>query len=188
MDMPVKTYHSTIPKRCDLQFTSIRDRRLPVISAVCREAREVVLGIAACVTGEHTNAASVHYPNWDAHNCNMDLRIRPRIDIVHLHCASDGSNLAFGFPGGSMLTGYLMTFGRLKHCYVVLNIIELHMARSNAAHSGVFGTLGEETIKLVDLKDLYTLSKFRDAGVSYGPGALQDPESLQFFSDTLDAA
>jgi hypothetical protein len=71
--------------------------------------------------------------------------------------------------------------------YVVLAIVEIHISAEEAAHAGVFGTLGEEPIRLVDPRDTATVARFRDAW-RCGRASSEEPDVAELFSRVTDAA
>ncbi|KAK7756170.1 hypothetical protein SLS62_001762 [Diatrype stigma] len=93
----------------------------------------------------------------------------------------------FKHLAGLDLLGLLSLRG---HYFVCLRIIGLHIHASNATRSGLFGMLGDERIKLVNVHDTDTLAKYRAAWKLYGPpsspGATEDPDADQFFTEALD--
>jgi hypothetical protein len=74
--------------------------------------------------------------------------------------------------------------------YVVLAIVEIHISAEEAAQAGVFGVLGEQPIRLVDPRDIATITKFRDIWrpPSHQSGSPLDKELdvAEFFSTTID--
>lgn len=80
--------HNTFPTRAHLphSLASPPAGVFPVISHVCREARQTVLKSHIYLTGEdiQTDENGVHYPKWTARNANLPLRLRKGFDVVHL--------------------------------------------------------------------------------------------------------
>ncbi|KAK4097966.1 hypothetical protein N658DRAFT_478099 [Parathielavia hyrcaniae] len=61
--------------------------RFPIISHVCREARELVLKSHIYVAGEEgqTDDDGVPRPEWSTWNESLPVRLRKGFDVVHLH-------------------------------------------------------------------------------------------------------
>ncbi|PTU23669.1 hypothetical protein P175DRAFT_0468377 [Aspergillus ochraceoroseus IBT 24754] len=55
-----------------------------------------------------------------------------------------------------------------------------HESRSIAYESGLFGTLGDEPVQLIDVADTKSIARFRDLWASISP---MDPEPLSFFNE-----
>lgn len=89
MDTPLSDNHATFPAGADLPrgLWSSPSGRIPVISRVCREAREAALNCHVYMTGEEaqTGQDGVSYPPWTTWNANLPVRLRKGFDVVHLH-------------------------------------------------------------------------------------------------------
>lgn len=226
IDTPLRDYHP--PTWCNLQHTTIANNRCHLLSAVCHEARDVVLENMISTETARPGLDSRDrdaYPGWVAQNSNMRLLISRRIDMVHLHWypsynvnfkASDttplpsllwlGEKVADVSINAELILPFneraydvfrhlpgLELFKLLAlrdHYFVCLRIIPLHINTSNATRSGLFGRLGDERIKLVNIYDTETIAKYRAAWKLYGPpsspGATEDPDAAHFFRDAVD--
>ncbi|RYO99859.1 hypothetical protein DL764_006690 [Monosporascus ibericus] len=89
MDAPLSDNHVTFPAGADRprELWSSPSGRIPVISRVCREAREAVLKCHLYMTGEEaqTDEDGASYPRWSTWNVNLPVRLRKGFDVVHLH-------------------------------------------------------------------------------------------------------
>jgi hypothetical protein len=95
MDTPLSDNHNTFLAGVDpdssYELWSSPSGRTPVISHVCREAREVVLKGHIYLTGEETQTDDdgLSYPPWTTWNANLPVRLRKGFDVVHLHWHKD---------------------------------------------------------------------------------------------------
>ncbi|KAK4247526.1 hypothetical protein C7999DRAFT_14464 [Corynascus novoguineensis] len=89
MDLARTDEHLTFPAGAERprELWASPSGRIPIISRVCREAREVVQKSHFYLTGEEaqTDEDGVPYPPWDAWNTNKPVRLRKGFDVVHLH-------------------------------------------------------------------------------------------------------
>ncbi len=86
MDTASAGHHTAFPAGAAL-FSPLSGR-VPVISLVCREAREVALKRNQYVTLLPTGEAAhdgAGYPAWTHGNANLPARFRKGVDVVHLH-------------------------------------------------------------------------------------------------------
>ncbi|KAL2193837.1 hypothetical protein P885DRAFT_44425 [Corynascus similis CBS 632.67] len=220
MDLARSEEHLTFPAGAEhpREFRALSSGRIPIISRVCREARELA----------QTDEDDVPFPPWDAWNANVPVRLRKGFDIVHLHwhrgydrhvyfsaapnpwpsfqwlakraaAASlsaeslhpfnyDGNNNAFS-PSTTIGYEEVEYFSPQVLYYVVLAIVELHMSDSEAAEAQVFGALGEEPIQLVDPRDTASVRRFRDVWRCRQSRSLsEEPDLAEFFSRAIDSA
>ncbi|KAK8136754.1 hypothetical protein PG984_004694 [Apiospora sp. TS-2023a] len=220
INMPLSMCLST----STLEPATVRSNRLPVISRVCRESREVVFKSAFFVGGQGgpPGLPRVSHPGELTPYCNHRLWMRRGIDVVHLNWHPDEEmssawdcdiDLLEAFrcfaqqaSAASISAELLHAFGDHEldgaarcngpqilclcfPCFVVLSRVKIHISDLEAAHSGVFGILGEEPIQLVDPRDTNTIRKFRKAWRSSSCRQLLDePEVDHFFTSAVDEA
>ena len=90
LDSPLTDYHVVFPAGGGAYPRNLswpRRGQTPVISHVCREAREVAFKCHACVTGEkgQTDDHGVPYPPWREWSTTVPTWFRKGFDVVHLN-------------------------------------------------------------------------------------------------------
>lgn len=78
----------------------------------------------------------------------------------------------------------LAEIARIKNYLVVVEVVVLHLPLEMAIQSGLFGGLGEEAIKLVDVADTETIQKYQELWASSGSRRDSEPEQ---FSNNLES-
>ena len=174
------------PPPCKLRQTTDINRKLPVISRVCRESRLIALE-----KGNYYDYGEVSPPveaEWISHSHVERSWVDPSRDTIHLNWTpcyeaehwADGSALdylawsAARARGGSFMFDYLdnefdgdafleeriEAFQQLQHGRVVMRVIVVHSEFQTAAETGLFGLLGDACVQLVDVSDEQRLDAF----------------------------
>lgn len=151
-------------------------------------------------------------PGWMAGNSIEDPWFSPATDIVHLNwsaaykanfsntgnpipfflwaaakdiAVSITADLVHGFDAPFRLEWARKDFDlleRRKDYLVTLKMVNLHVDMDQAAHSGLFGRLAEERVKLVDPADKETIQKYHQL---WAAGPREDREPATFFELAL---
>jgi hypothetical protein len=197
VDAPNEVWQLTY---CELKTTSRLNRRYPIITRVCRESRDV-----AFQTGY--DLQRVH----DAEGWKWQQWLNPATDIVHMsyrkshiaHCkdaksvsvylkeagkgveASIDVNTLHGlhaswYDGRAQLAFDLL--GCRRNYLVNLKTFNVHVNFDQAASSGLFGSLVEERIKLVDAFDKKVIQQYHQL---WSSGPQKDREPATFFELAL---
>lgn len=184
---------------CELWHTSRVNVRPPVISRVCRDSRTLALAKAGFVISLDARVAF---------GCSMSRFWLDRArDIVHLNWepAYDPQFVRIGDPltywmsvaagavGASLTEDGFQTIinshessltaksfvGMAKCCHICLKMVSIHADAESAIHSGLFGTLGEERIVLVDARDNDRKKQFKNFWENHG--SQSDRQAAHFF-------
>ncbi|KAH8820703.1 hypothetical protein F5884DRAFT_58522 [Xylogone sp. PMI_703] len=191
--------------RCDMRRGSRLNTRYPIITRVCRESRTIAFENGHIMEKDRDPRTASWQPwsffpdrwfdpttdiihmNWngfpDASSEQVESDRLPF--FLWKTRKAKHASITVNFLGGfkhRTFFGWMNTKYDLaehhKIYLVTLEIINLHVSRSDAIDSGLFGRLGEEHVKLVDVFDRETISKYHELWLSPGQ---EDRLSEKFF-------
>jgi hypothetical protein len=180
--LPFRVFEADLPNwliesACQLRWATYRNGRCLVIGHVCRESRSIAL---------ESGSFEEYSQRWFAPSRDIPfLHWTPIVGIEEeffVDCVVDISWYAQRGIAG-ILAERLRDFysdstrfdwaiddfaeiSKIKNYLVAVKVVVLHLPLEMAVHSGLFGRLGEEAIKLVDMADTETIQKYQELWAS----------------------
>ncbi|KKK12928.1 hypothetical protein ARAM_006913 [Aspergillus rambellii] len=181
---------------CDLGWTTCQNWKPPVLTRICHESRSIAYEVGVIDNrrgwprwfSPAQDIAALHWVPGD----NIDVGGSEDFDLTPelFHYADHGQGA--GIPAYRIHAFHRATssaYGRNKdydvlalrdHYFVWIKMVIIHIDDETARKSGLFGTLGDEPVQLIDVADTKSIARFRDLWASISP---MDPEPLSFFNE-----
>lgn len=195
---------------CYMESTTRINSAPPIITRVCYESRMVAFKTGRLLKHEHKQLRDepditphVDYqwfdPARDAVHLHYTMHVLPHrvrvqgnpIRLLHERAAAQGvqasltySHMVCSNHQGTEWSRSMALIKDLGEISVCLKNVCIHIDEAPAVHSGLFGTLGEERVLLVDALDHERINKFRTLWMAHR--SCRDPLTEAFFEQYVD--